>query len=486
MDGIRFAPPKAAAMMEALRGLGYSTAAALADVIDNSISAGATDVHLHFDWNEGKSWVSILDNGKGMSDPELEAAMTLGSRNPLDVRDPADLGRFGLGLKTASFSQCRKLTVASKQKGGATCCLRWDLDVIERDPAGAWTMLEGSEPGSEGFLDALTPMSSGTLVLWQEMDRVVTPGMTFEHFADLVFGVESRLAMTFHRLLEEGWVRLFVNGRALKPWDPFMMGHPAKPWQSPVQSLKSGGALLEAQCHVLPHKDMLSREALEAAAGPDGWVSQQGFYVYRNRRLLVAGGWLGLGRGREWHREEAHRLARIRLDMPNSVDAEWRIDVRKSRAQPPLLVRPWLAQLAEDTRERARKVFAYRGVPIKAVERGQVLPAWRTEQLRGGMRYRVDTSHPAVAAVLETSGGNKGLVKAMLRVIEETVPVQRIWLDTAENRDTPKTGFSGEPEAAPEGVLPILITIYKDMITRIGMAPESAVASLLSREPFNR
>ena len=132
--GTRHAPPKAGAMMEALRGLGYSTAAAVADVVDNSISAGASEVHLRFDWEGQASRISILDNGRGMSDPELEAAMTLGAINPLDERAPTDLGRFGLGLKTASFSQCRSLTVASKRAGEPLFCLRWDLDAIASDP----------------------------------------------------------------------------------------------------------------------------------------------------------------------------------------------------------------------------------------------------------------------------------------------------------------------------------------------------------------
>ena len=140
---IRHAPPKAGALMEALRGLGYSTAAALADVVDNSISAGAFEVRLRFDWDGFDSRISILDDGRGMNDPELEAAMTLGTINPLDKRATTDLGRFGLGLKTASFSQCRSLTVASKREGHKIVCLRWDLDAIASDPEGGWRMLEG-------------------------------------------------------------------------------------------------------------------------------------------------------------------------------------------------------------------------------------------------------------------------------------------------------------------------------------------------------
>ena len=110
----RFAPPNASAMLESLRGLGYSPETALADTIDNSISAGATEVVLFFDWDGGNSSVAIVDNGRGMSPSELESAMHLGGTNPLVQRDSRDLGRFGLGMKTAAFSQCRRLTVLSR------------------------------------------------------------------------------------------------------------------------------------------------------------------------------------------------------------------------------------------------------------------------------------------------------------------------------------------------------------------------------------
>ena len=106
----RNAPPQASAMIEALRGLGYNTATALADIIDNSISADANRIDLLFNWDGQKSRVIVWDNGNGMSAEEIDKAMRLGGRSPLEQRDAKDLGRFGLGLKTASFSQCRKLT----------------------------------------------------------------------------------------------------------------------------------------------------------------------------------------------------------------------------------------------------------------------------------------------------------------------------------------------------------------------------------------
>src|SRR5689334_566870 len=116
-------------MIEALRGLGYSPATAIADIIDNSIAAGASEVDIRFTWAGSRSRVTMLDDGRGMSGEELERAMRLGDRNPLDQRRHDDLGRFGLGLKTASFSQCRRLTVAS-WRNYSRSCLRWDLDAL--------------------------------------------------------------------------------------------------------------------------------------------------------------------------------------------------------------------------------------------------------------------------------------------------------------------------------------------------------------------
>lgn len=140
----RRAPPRADAMLESLRGLGYTAATALADIVDNSISAGASNVDIWLTWNGAASRVSILDDGRGMSDSELEKAMRLGDKSPLDPRAADDLGRFGMGLKTSSFSQCRRLTVASRKDGGLSC-LRWDLTKLAEKPLD-WLMYEGAHP----------------------------------------------------------------------------------------------------------------------------------------------------------------------------------------------------------------------------------------------------------------------------------------------------------------------------------------------------
>jgi hypothetical protein len=480
----RNVPPHAETMLEALRGLGYSTAAALADIVDNSISADATEVRIDFKWGDNKSSrITVLDNGRGMDDAELESAMRLGDKNPLDERQSNDLGRFGMGLKTASFSQCRRLTVASQPVAGAACCLRWDLDAIAASPEKGWLLYEGPSLGSDVFLGPLSRLRSGTLVLWEVLDRIVVNGYRADDFNDLIDRVESHLAMVFHRLLHgpRPTLRIFLNGSAVEPWDPFMSGHAAKPWDSPVARMMTEVGLVEVECHVLPHRDKLTPIEFETGGGPEGWTAQQGFYIYRNKRLLVAGGWLSLGQGRAWNREESYRLARIRLDIPNTADAAWKIDIRKSTARPPVSLRPWLMRLAEDTRERARRVFAYRGSPAPVSGGRAVEQAWRVEHTRIGARYKIDKKHAAISSVIDEAGALLPLVNAMLRVIEETVPIQRIWLDTAENKETPQTGFVGEPT---EDVVAVLNILYCDMVDRRGMSPALAKQTLLSTEPF--
>lgn len=467
-------------MIETLRGLGYTTATALADIIDNSISAGAKTVSISFLFKRQSSTISILDDGKGMNPEELDRAMRLGAISPLDERAKTDLGRFGIGLKTASFSQCRRLTVKTKKQGESSC-LRWDLDRLAASPGDGWFLLEGVAEDSEDLFLPLEEQPHGTLVLWERLDKIVTPGYSEQNFLDLIDRVERHLEMVFHRYLEPPCRQLTINinGRPIAPWNPFLTNHSAT-WSSPIVNFDGTG--VQVQCHVLPHRDRLDQKEYDNASGPDGWTAQQGFYVYRNKRMLVAGSWLGLGQGRSWMKEEAHRLVRIRLDIPNSADTDWKIDIRKSVARPPVNVRERLIRLADDARRRARRVFAHRGTAARALGAQPVVQAWKVEHFKGGLRYRIDEKHPAVAAVLDETAPTAAQIRTMLRIIEATIPVQRIWLDTAEAKDVPRTGFAEEP---PAEVMEVLKVMYRNLIKKKGLTSEAARDQLLRTEPFH-
>lgn len=470
-------------MVEALRGLGYTTATALADLIDNSISALATKVEIDFHWNGTHSWIRISDNGRGMTDHELESAMRIGDRNPLDARASGDLGRFGLGLKTASFSQARRLTVASRSQSESSC-LRWDLDVLASDRSGNWSLLEGVHPGSEDRFSTSVTGNTGTVVLWEHLDRIVTPGFGQQDFLDLIDQVDGHLGMVFHRYLDHTGkgIEISLNGRKTKVWDPFLLVHSAT-WRSPEVEIGTGHAKALAQGFVLPHKDRLTEKEYVGAGGPEGWASHQGIYIYRGRRLLVAGSWLGLGRGRSWSKDESHRLARIRVDINNGADADWKIDIRKSSAQPPVAMKDQLTKLAEDVRDRARKVYLHRAQPKSSLRSGEALtPVWTSENLPTGRRYRVDRQHPAITSLTDEGGELGKRVEVLLRVLEETIPVQRIWLEAAETGEHAKGGFTAEDE---ESVSEVLSVLYRNLVLRKGLAPEAAKAQLLRTEPFD-
>ncbi len=483
----RLAPPRAGAMLESLRGLGYSTATAVADIIDNAISATATQVDIRFEWSGDESWISVTDDGHGMNDSELELAMHLGAKDPRHDRGSTDLGRFGMGLKTASFSQARRLTVASKKINGEFSCLRWDLEAMEQSVSGDWLLYEGAAEGSEFRLSSLEKHHSGTVVLWELLDRVVTKGFSPDDFMDVSDAVEQHVAMTFHRLLDGAspCLTIRLNGRSIKPWDPFLRGHPGKRLESMDYRLK-GNSEVTVKCHVLPHKDRLSAKEFEVAAGPAGWMSQQGFYIYRNNRLLACAGWLRLSdRGRQWTRDEAHRLARISIDIPNSADVDWKINILKSTATPPVAIRKQLVRLAADTRAVARSVFAHRGRLVESGDtRTDSLPdAWVAKKGAAGTSYRIARDHALVRSVLERAGPLANDINAVLRLIETTVPVQRIWLDTAENDEPPEDCTEAENE---NELLDILLAYYDALVNSSGLSPEEARRRLARTSPFDR
>lgn len=479
------AAPRAGALVESLRGFGYSTGAAIADLVDNSISAGARNIRLECRFDGPNSSISLLDDGVGMAEGELRSAMILGARSPLDARGSQDLGRFGLGLKTASFSQCRCLTVASR-RNGATTVRRWDLDYISRSPADEWRLLTGPRPGSDGHLSALDEQSSGTIVVWEALDRI-TAGMqaadrrSEDAFFQVVENVEQHLAMVFHQFLDgKDALRLFVNGRRIKAWDPFMRSHPATE-ATPAEVIPTPDGAVELQGFILPHKDQLSEQEARQGGGSQGWAAQQGFYVYRGGRLLVAGGWLGLGTPRPWTMEEPFRLARLRVEFGNTSDASWDIDVKKSTARPPRQLRPRMTSLAEIVRSKARHVFAHRGSYGKREAVADLESTWLNGGGRAAARYRINRHHPLVAAALETST-DRATIESALKLIELSVPIERIWLDTAERGEVGDREVVAEP---PSELADIGRTLVAHWTGRLGMTADEVRRRLLATDPFH-
>lgn len=482
------APPGASAMMESLRGIGYSAPAAIADLIDNSISAGAARVRVDFIWRDADSLIRVLDDGRGMDAARLVGAMRPASQHPLDPRPPGDLGRFGLGLKTASLSQGRLLVVASRIAGLTDVVRTWDLDhVAEADD---WQLLR--EAPAVLVQDAVVPTdrTSGTTVVIARLDRMLGAPLTGsqldrQKFFDTARRVERHLAMTFHRYLEGPSPKLVITFNSdndinmVAPWDPFMKDHPATS-PTPVERISGGSGAIDVQGFVLPHRDRLTSAEFSLAEGPGGWQAHEGFFVYRGERLLVPGGWLGLGPGRGWANNGMHRLARLRLDLPTSGDHEWKVDIRKSSAAPPPPLRNRLQSLAETVRRDAREVFAQRTGAGRRQQR-QLVRAWTAAHDERGITYKVDRTHPTVRQALDAVGQHRALVEDMLSVIEATVPVQRIWMDVTERSETPTDALAAmslEERSA-------LQSLYRHMRVDLNLQPDVARARLMTIEPFS-
>ncbi|MDG0810601.1 ATP-binding protein [Cohnella rhizosphaerae] len=220
-------PPNAPVLMEATRAIGYSIETAVADIVDNSVTANATQVHIMF-FPVGNPYVAIMDNGDGMNKDEIKNAMRYGSKNPLDARALGDLGRFGLGLKTASMSQCRRLTVISK-KCDEIIGAQWDLDFIESTNDWSLKLLNSDDVADIPHIGQLKENNTGTLVVWQALDRLSLGELNFDQIMGKYMDrVREHLSLVFHRYLsgEQGIkkVEILMNNVRLEPIDPFFIG----------------------------------------------------------------------------------------------------------------------------------------------------------------------------------------------------------------------------------------------------------------------
>lgn len=482
VHGTEEVPPDPGALIESMRAFGYSLPTAIADLIDNSITAGASTVDVEFTWDGAASTIAVSDDGRGMDERELVEAMRLGSCSPVEARARGDLGRFGLGLKSAGWSQARILSVITKAEGGAVHVRSWDLDHV----AGVrrWSLL--ADPGEvEGeFVSRLGDRRSGTTVLLRHLDKLVGEPDTDsgrELFFAEVGRCERHLAMVFHRFLAgQRPLRLTVNGQRVVGWDPFLGTHAA------TQQLQDETlALAESQVvvtpFVLPHYSKLTADEHAAAAGSRGWNAQQGFYVYRERRLLVAGGWLGL---RRMQQEEHYKLARIRIDLDNTLDLPWQIDVRKATASVPGVLRPDIERIATVTRRRAADAYRFRGKQLarSAKANDKLNFVWETRQLRGGARrFQVNRLHPVLKALEDEGPDVKRAVDRALKLAEENLPLEAIVMDMRENPDAERPRPFDDAESEVESMLDQAIA----RMVSTGITPMAALSALAPVEPFD-
>lgn len=329
-------PPNPAGLIEGLRDTGYTFNNALADIVDNSIDAGASDIAVRIEMDlEGHISITVADNGCGMTLDGLKDAMTYGVRSA--GRASKRLGKFGLGLKTASTAFCRKLSVVSRAESGAASKLTWDLDYVVT--SNNWSALK-SDPSTDdlGAINELAANKSGTLVSWENVDRLIK---TYDdpsgpHARRAVKKVADEFidhaAAVYQHFLEtpEGGVprvKMAVNGVQVLPWDPFRKHLSEKVYEKviPVEnSDKSTVASFTFRAFVLPHRDEITdpKELILAKLKAEN----QGIYVYREGRMIHAGDWMGM-----YSIEPHMTLLRAELSFNHDLDAAFNVDIKKSQ-----------------------------------------------------------------------------------------------------------------------------------------------------------
>lgn len=417
--------PHAKMLLVALRSVGYTNETAIADILDNSISGAATEIELYFDWDNRR--IIIADNGFGMDYQELMDAMEIGSADPNEMRPSEDLGRFGLGMKTASFSMAKKLLVISK-KNSTISNAEWNLNTVASEDK--WEISEYDESEILMILESIDTYiqynnwKQGTLIIISELDRLIDETnieKSKKNFYKMIRNIKSHIAITFHRFMEEDALKISVNGNKLEAWNPFWIKSPAT-MELAREELFDGKNEVVVEPYILPHKSKYnSEEEFKEAAGVKDWRGHQGFYVYRNRRLLVYGTWFG-----KFKKEPAYNLARIKLDMSADSDFEWDIDIKKSKATLPVAIEEQITQIAYLAIEKSVAVYNSRGVYNRKNTSNNTSLKYVWEQrknISGNYMFYLNKKHPMLLKILSGMDENaQKELKTYLSLVESYSP----------------------------------------------------------------
>lgn len=408
--------PEAKLLLASLRSVGYTEETAIADIVDNCISAKAKHIDIIFETE--KMRILILDDGIGMTAQALIENMRIGSSDPSKQRDDTDLGRFGMGMKTAAFSLGKRLTVVTRFEE-STSNAAWDLDKI---PDIGWNLIIEES-------DSIAEISSrlgaqGTVVCIENLDRVIgslDEAKAKKKFYKTAEKVEKHLALIFHRFIEEDGLVIRINGTEIQPWNPFVINNNATQELADETIWSDDGASeVVIQPYVLPHRTKFaSDDDYQAAGGAKGWNYHQGVYVYRNRRLIICGTWFDYIK-----KEPAYNLARIKVDISSVSDEEWKIDIKKSTASLPGYVRDTVERAIDICTEASARVYNSRGTYSKSnISAPNLSYVWEQRKKNGRYSFHINRKHALLTEVkkhLDTDGA--AALSAYLTLVENFAP----------------------------------------------------------------
>lgn len=417
--------PPATSLLKGLRAIGYSFSTAVADIIDNSITAQAKNIKLYFDPLDENPYFLIFDDGYGMNYQELENAMLFGSNRDDKIDCEEDLGRFGLGLKSASLSQCKRFIVVSK-KFGRIHAMSYDIDLIEHTNSWDLEILTTDEIKKIPYVDELEKLNSGTIVIWNKFDKLISEsGNNFEiAFRNNVSDMKKHIEYVFHRFY--GDVKIYLNEKIIEKRDPFLESS-LKGQHGRITQIKVNNCSrpIEVIPHTLPYANTLTQEEKALLGNPKSIYDEQGFYIYRNKRLIYWGNWMHMG-----YKSELNKLARIQVDIPSDLDEMWMLDVKKSSAKIPEIIKEQIRSAIEESTIKSKRVIRYRGDNEAKSE----CPVWnRIRDREGFVKYEINRENPLIKVLLENVGNIEGeLLENLLSQIEFYLPKARIQNDNAD------------------------------------------------------
>lgn len=380
------APPLADKHINSLRSMGYTTETALADIIDNSITAESFIISVNFHWNNGNCFICVSDDGKGMSRQELISAMTFSGKGIHDKRSANDLGRFGLGLKSASLSQARIMEVFS-EKNCLCSGFSWNLNELENDANGKWNLLE---------LKSKFPINkNGTTIIWRELDRIFTPGFGEIDFLNLIDQVEEYLGTVFHRFIQDG-IKILINDKVINAINPVQIIEPY--YTSPTEKVGNPDEPVEI-------KGYLYHEA-------ESRLVKSGCLIYRGARLIKFGDWFDLKPSGELLKANAI----LSIDISNISDVDWQINIIKSEAEIPILYKPKIKKILSLLKNKVdTKKYSKRNVPENT-------NIWYRKNIES-KEFSINESHSLISSFMTSLPEDKNNeFKKILIELERNVP----------------------------------------------------------------
>ena len=419
--------PSPKSHIKTLMRIGYTLNSAVSDVIDNSITAGANNIEVYAPPGMDEPIISVLDDGCGMDLDELTDNMRIGCKDPEEERQKGDLGRFGSGMKTASFSQARQLTVVTRKQGCPLVAARWDIDKVEQTDSWSLEIFHADEvAGIEGLNDNFL-QDSGTQIIWSKLTCLEKGSHAQDHDLELAHRLaelKAYISLHFHRFMSGSDKRLFrLNNTVIEPVDPFMTGE--KGYQEgPSEKLRCKGGHIAIQTHVLPHFKIMDPERLEELGGADGITQGQGLYIYREKRLISAGDWLGMARN-----SQLGALARVQVDIPSSLDNDWSTDVKKASLQMPPRVKRELKKFLADPVKRSKRIHKYKGKLDTANKFWKI----NEDENTGVITYQIDSENNVLSALVEKCNADeRRLLIDYLKQLAASLPINHIYEKMSE------------------------------------------------------